>query len=133
DVFASYVTDTVTSLEIHRGFSHSFVFSVIFAPICAWLVTRYEAYKDLKGWTWLFFLAFFTHPILDSFTTWGTQLFWPFDTRLAFKSIFVIDPLYTLPFLIFLILAMLQKRTAHKRRLYNNIGLIVSSSYLVLA
>src|SRR5690606_16577089 len=27
----------------------------------------------------------------------------------------------------------LQKRTAHKRRLYNNIGLIVSSSYLVLA
>ncbi len=44
----------------------------------------------------------------------------------------MIDPLYTLPFLIFLILAMLQKRTAKKRRVYNNLGLIVSSSYLAL-
>ena len=132
DIFASYFTDTVSALEIHRGFSHSIVFSAIFAPVCAWVVTRYEAYKDFKGWTWLFFLALFTHPLLDAFTTWGTQLFWPLDTRLAFKSIFVIDPLYTLPFLIFLILAMLQKRTAKKRRVYNNLGLIVSSSYLAL-
>lgn len=132
DIFASYFTDTVTALEIHRGFSHSIVFSVLFAPISAWIVTRYERYKDFKGWTWLFFLAFFTHPLLDAFTTWGTQLFWPLDTRLAFKSIFVIDPLYTLPFLIFLILAMRRKRTSKKRRVYNNLGLIISSSYLAL-
>lgn len=132
DIFASYFTDTVSALELHRGFSHSIVFSVIFAPVSAWIVTRYEAYKDFKGWTWLFFLAFFTHPLLDAFTTWGTQLFWPMDTRLAFKSIFVIDPLYTVPFLIFLILTMFQKRTSKKRRMYNNLGLIVSSFYLVL-
>lgn len=132
DVFASYFTDTVTALEIHRGFSHSIVFSLLFAPLCAWVVTRYETYKDFKGWTWLFFLGFFTHPLLDSFTTWGTQLFWPLDTRLAFKSIFVIDPLYTLPFLIFLVLAMLQKRSSSKRRVYNSMGLLVSSSYLAL-
>ncbi|MBA6152489.1 metal-dependent hydrolase [Gelidibacter maritimus] len=132
DVFSSHFTDTVTALEIHRGFTHSIVFSVIFAPIFAWIVTRYESYKDIKGWSWLFFWAFFTHPLLDAFTTWGTQLFWPLDTRLAFKSIFVIDPLYTLPFLVFLILTMFQKRTSRKRRIYNNIGLIVSSSYLAL-
>ena len=70
--------------------------------------------------------------MLDAHTTWGTQLFWPFETRLAFKNIFVIDPLYTLPFLIFLILAMLQKKGSVKRRRFNNLGLIVSSSYLVL-
>lgn len=132
DIFSSHFTDTVTALEIHRGFTHSIVFSVIFAPIFAWIVTRYEAYKDFKGWAWLFFWAFFTHPLLDAHTTWGTQLFWPLDTRLAFKSIFVIDPLYTLPFLVFLILAMFQKKTSPKRRMYNNIGLIVSSSYLAL-
>ena len=132
DIFASYFTDTVTALEIHRGFSHSIVFSVIFAPICAWLVTRYETYKDFKGWTWLFFMAFVTHPLLDAHTTWGTQLFWPMETRLAYKTIFVIDPMYTVPFLVFLILTMFQKRTSRKRRIYNNLGLIISSSYLVL-
>ena len=132
DILASYVTDTVTALEIHRGFTHSFFFSVFFAPIFGWLVSRYESYKDFKAWSWLFFWAFLTHPILDAHTTWGTQLFWPLEYRLAFKSIFVIDPLYTLPFLLFLILAMFQKRDAPKRRLYNKVGIIISSSYLLL-
>ncbi|WP_417873327.1 metal-dependent hydrolase [Xanthomarina gelatinilytica] len=132
DILASYVTDTVTALEIHRGFTHSIFFSVFFAPIFGWLVSRYESYKDFKAWSWLFFWAFITHPILDAHTTWGTQLFWPLEYRLAFKSIFVIDPLYTLPFLLFLILAMFQKRDAPKRRLYNKVGIIISSSYLLL-
>jgi inner membrane protein len=132
DVLASQFTDTVTALSIHRGFTHSIVFSVLFAPVLGGLVSRYERHKDFKGWSWLFFWAFVTHPILDSCTTWGTQLFWPFDLRLAFKTIFVVDPLYTLPFLVFLILALRQKRTAKKRAFYNRMGLILSSSYLVL-
>lgn len=133
DVLASHVTDTVSALAIHRGFTHSIVFSVIFAPLFGWLVSRYESLKDFKSWSWLFFWAFVSHPILDAHTTWGTQLFWPFDSRLAFKTIFVIDPLYTLPFLVFLILAMLQKRTATKRPFYNRMGLYVSTGYLLLS
>src|SRR5690606_7661967 len=70
--------------------------------------------------------------ILDAHTTWGTQLFWPLDYRLAFKTIFVIDPLYTLPFLILLILALLQKRDSPKRKFYNTMGLLISSGYLAL-
>lgn len=132
DVLSSHFTDTTRALELHRGFTHSVVFSVVFAPVFAWLITRYETYKDFKRWSWLFFWAFFTHPILDAHTTWGTQLFWPFDLRLAFKTIFVIDPLYTLPFLVFLILALMRKRTNPKRQFYNNLGLIISSSYLSL-
>lgn len=132
DIFASYFTDTVSALAIHRGFTHSILFSVLFAPICGWLVSRYDRYNHFKGWSWLFFWVFVTHPILDAHTTWGTQLFWPLDARLAFKTIFVIDPLYTLPFLIFLILTMLQHRTSKKRRIFNTAGLIVSSSYLLL-
>ncbi|MBJ7881129.1 metal-dependent hydrolase [Gelidibacter salicanalis] len=132
DIFSSYFTDTVTALQIHRGFTHSIVFSALFAPIFGWLVSRYERYKDFKGWAWLFFWAFVTHPILDAHTTWGTQLFWPLHERLAFKTIFVIDPLYTVPFLVFLIMAMFQQRTSKKRRLYNKTGLILSSAYLLL-
>lgn len=130
DVFASHFTDTVSALEIHRGFTHSIVFSVLFAPIFGWLVSRYESHKAFKDWSWLFFWAFLTHPLLDAHTTWGTQLFWPFEIRLAYKNIFVIDPLYTLPFLVFLILTLFQKRTSKKRRFYNNLGLTLSTVYL---
>lgn len=132
DVLASHFTDTVSALEIHRGFTHSILFSIIFAPIFGWLVSRFESYKDIKGWSWLFFWAFLTHPLLDAHTTWGTQLFWPLDLRVAYKNIFVIDPLYTIPFLMFLILAMRQNRASKKRRIYNNWGLILSSAYLII-
>jgi inner membrane protein len=132
DIISSYFTDTVSALEIHRGFTHSIFFSALFAPIFGWLVSKYEKYKSFKNWTWLFFWCLVTHPILDAHTTWGTQLFWPLDSRLAFRTIFVIDPLYTVPFLTFLLVALFQKRTAPKRRFYNNVGLIISSSYLLL-
>jgi inner membrane protein len=134
DTFASLFTDTVTATEIHRGFTHSIAFSILFAPVFGWLISKIERKSKAtwREWSWLMFWGLFTHPILDSFTTWGTQLFWPLETRLAFKNIFVIDPLYTVPFLIFLILAMRKDKTSAKRRKYNRLGLIVSSSYLLL-
>jgi inner membrane protein len=134
DVLSSNFVDTVTAVEWHRGFSHSIFFAVISAPIFGWLVWKLNKQQEAtwKDWSWLMFWGLFTHPILDAFTTWGTQLFWPFKTRLAFQNIFVVDPLYTIPFLFFVILAMNQKRTSQKRKKYNRIGLIVSSGYLML-
>lgn len=131
DVIASNFTDAVSALEIHRGFTHSIIFSVVMSPIFSWLVTRYESYKSKKAWVWFFFWVFITHPILDAHTTWGTQLFWPVDIRLAFKTIFVIDPLYTLPFLVFVVLTMFQKKTSQKRKTFNLIGLSISTIYLL--
>ncbi len=135
DVIANYFTDTVTAIELHRGFTHSIVFAVLFAPVFGWLISRIEKRSPAvwQDWAWLMFWGLFTHPILDAFTTWGTQLFWPFDIRVAFKNIFVIDPLYTIPFSIFLILAMRAERGSPKRKRLNNLGLIVSSSYLLLS
>jgi inner membrane protein len=135
DVLANYVTDTVTAIEWHRGFSHSIFFSMIFAPIFGWLIYKLEAKGPAtwEDWSRLMFVGLFTHPILDAFTTWGTQLFWPFDLRLAFQNIFVIDPLYTLPFLVFLILTIRQKRDSPKRANLNKMGLAISSGYLVLS
>jgi len=135
DIFASYFTDTVSALEIHRGFTHSIFFSIVFAPIFGWLISKIErrSIASWKDWSLLMFWGLFTHPVLDSFTTWGTQLFWPFEIRLAFKNIFVIDPLYTLPFLFFLILAMRAERGSPRRRKMNNLGLIVSSLYMLLS
>lgn len=132
DILSGYFTDTVTAIEWHRGFSHSILFSVLFAPFFGWLIHKVERKGPAtwRDWSKLMFWGLITHPILDAFTTWGTQLFWPFGYKLAFQSIFVIDPLYTLPFLVFLILAMCQKRDSPKRARYNRLGLIVSSCYL---
>ena len=134
DTFASAFTDTITAIEIHRGFTHSIVFSILFAPIFGWLISKIEkkSIATWQNWSWLMFWGLFTHPLLDSHTTWGTQLFWPLEVRLAYKNIFVIDPLYTLPFLLFLILAMRQKRGTKKRRKLNNLGLLISSIYLLV-
>lgn len=133
DTFAGYFTDVVTAIEIHRGFTHSILFAVLFAPLFGMLISRWERAASWKEWSWLMFWGLFTHPLLDSFTTWGTQLFWPLDLKLAFKTIFVIDPLYTLPLLIFLILAMRRKKDDPRRARYNRLGLVISSAYLLFA
>lgn len=133
DVIFGKFTDTITAIEWHRGFSHSILFCILMSPIFGWLVNTLEKKLNLgwQSWAKLFFWGLFTHPLLDAFTTWGTQLFWPFDVNLAFNSIFVIDPLYTIPFLVFTVLSMCSKRSSKKRRIFNNLGLILSSSYLV--
>lgn len=134
DTIVGKFLDPLTAVEIHRGISHSIVFSIAMAPLLGCLVSKIhkKAEATWVDWSWLFFWGLITHPLLDAHTTWGTQLFWPFDLRLAYQNIFVIDPLYTLPFLIFLILAMRLPRTSPKRRKYNRLGLIVSSVYMLL-
>lgn len=132
DTFVGMFTDPVTAVQIHRGFSHSIAFAILTAPLFGYLISTYKKQATWKQWSWLMFWGLLTHPILDAFTTWGTQVFWPLETRLEFKTIFVIDPLYTLPFLIFLILAMRRKKEDPKRSRYNRLGLIISTSYLML-
>lgn len=132
DVLAKHFTDTITALEMHRGFTHSIIFAVVFGLLFGWLLSLWDKRASLQEWCWFWFLCFVTHPLLDAHTTWGTQLFWPSELRLEYKNIFVIDPLYTLPFLTFLLLALFQKKGSAKRRKFNNLGLIVSTSYLAL-
>ena len=128
----------IQAMAFHRGFMHSILFSVIGAFIFGWLVYKlYDKGKrehttTIKNWMLLFFWALFTHPILDAFTPYGTQLFAPFsDYRVAFNNISVVDPLYTLPFLISLIVLMFYKRTSKKRKLWLNLGIVLSSAYML--
>lgn len=134
DVFTKFFVDPVRANELHRGFSHSFLFSILFAPVLGWIAYKIHRKEPAswKGWSWLMFGSLVTHPLLDAHTTYGTQLFWPLEYRVTYNNIFVVDPLYTLPFLFFLIVAMTYKRDNPKRRSYNNLGLIISSSYMML-
>ena len=135
DVLLRYFTDEISSTQMHRGFSHSIVFAVLIAPLLAWIAKKIHfKLKEVsfKDWTKLFFWTTVTHPLLDAHTTWGTQFFWPFNYRLAYQNIFVVDPLYTLPFLMFLIIVMTLKKDNPKRSKFNTVGLSVSSTYLLL-
>lgn len=134
DVYVGKWLDPITAIEIHRGFSHSILFFVLLSPILGWLLCKIEKKNNIsfKQATIFWFLGLFTHALLDAFTTWGTQLLYPFDIRFSMHSIFVIDPLYTLPFLVCILLLMRYKRTNPKRQKLVNLGLMMSSLYLLL-
>ncbi len=73
--------------------------------------------------------AMATHPLLDALTIYGTQLLQPFtDEAYGVGSIFIIDPLYTLPLLIGVIIAL--SRAAHKGLNWNGSLLALSTAYL---
>lgn len=131
DILSSFFTDTVSAIEIHRGITHSLLFSLLFSPVLAWIVTRYEAYKNIWKWTQLFFWSLITHSLLDAHTSWGTQILWPWPHTFAFKTIFVIDPLYTVPFTVCLIFVIREKKESSKRKFYNWLGLGISTVYLL--
>ena len=135
DVLLNYFTDEISATQMHRGFSHSIVFAVLIAPLLGWIAKKtHLKLKDVSfsDWTKLFFWTTVTHPLLDAHTTWGTQFFWPFNYRLAYQNIFVVDPIYTLPFLGFLIIVMTLNKENPRRSKFNTIGLLISSSYLIL-
>ena len=135
DIVARFFVDDLSASVMHRGFSHSLLFPFLSAPLLAWCSKKiYSSYSNVSFYDWfkMFFLAIITHPLLDAQTTWGTQLFWPFESRIAIENIFIIDPLYTIPFLIFLILTACQNRLSKKRKVFNSLGLIISSTYLLI-
>ena len=135
DVLSDFFLDDLQSLLFHRGITHSILFAVIVAPILAFLAYKWHSKEpaDFKDWWKLFFLCIITHPLLDIFTNYGTQLFYPFsEYRISFNTIFVIDPLYTLPLLIGTILVFMNKKNSKRRKKINRIALILSSSYLLL-
>jgi inner membrane protein len=82
-------------------------------------------------WLQLFFWSIFTHPILDCFTSWGTQIWQPFaDTRVQWNTVSVVDPIATIPFAICLLCAAFFKRHTQIRRGWNLAGLIWFCAYL---
>ncbi|WP_321540440.1 metal-dependent hydrolase [Flavobacterium piscinae] len=133
DVVYGKFLDPLTATDIHRGFSHSVVFFLLLSPILGWIFQKLEHKNNVRfnEATVFAYLGLQTHALLDWFTTWGTQLLWPLETRFSLQSIFVIDPLYTMPFLFFLILSMKKKKDNPKRLFWNQTGLIVSTSYLL--
>lgn len=129
DVFIDH-GDAIRNMTLHRTESHALIFLTLFAPLFGWLVagaTRSRAHW--RGWTLAMWLALITHPLLDLTTVYGTQLGLPLtDFPYAIGSMYIIDPLYTLPLLIALLVALWRRDAVGLR--WNKAGLLVSTLYL---
>ena len=80
-------------------------------------------------WMLAVWLALVTHPLLDAMTVYGTQLALPFSNHpYGVGSVFIIDPLYTLPLLAGVGLALL--RDTPRALGWNTAGLVLSTVYL---
>jgi inner membrane protein len=87
---------------------------------------------SIGDWQKMFWWAFITHPILDCFTTYGTQILLPFsEKRVSFDNIAVADPLYTIPLIAGLLIAVSFTKSSRIRSYANNGGLILSSAYML--
>lgn len=135
DVLVVPLFSEVDGLFVHRGFSHSLLFSFLLAPLLGWLIHHIHRKKidiTTREWTILIFWAAFTHPILDYFTTYGTGAFLPFSGyRIELGTIGIIDIFYTLPFIVVLFIIPFLKRTSLLRRRVILTTVTITSLYLL--
>ena len=99
DVVLDYGS-AIANFTQHRGFSHSLFVLVPLGVVMALALHRWRPQLSRGRWLAFTLLILVTHPLLDCLTTYGTQLFWPIGPPLGSNSIFIIDPLYTLPLLL---------------------------------
>ncbi|MCW4468271.1 metal-dependent hydrolase [Flavobacterium sp. MFBS3-15] len=132
DIVVGKFLDPVSGVAIHRGLSHSLFLFMAIAPLLGRIIARMEKGRiSLSNASTLAFWCLLTHVLLDMFTSWGTQVFWPLPHRVAFKTIFVVDPLYTVPLLTCIIIAW-RKKDFGLRKKYVLRGVYISSAYLAL-
>jgi inner membrane protein len=131
DVFIDY-GGPVENFTMHRGFSHSLFVLAAFGTFL-WLILRLlwtPVREAPRRWFAAILLALLTHPLLDAHTAYGTQLFWPSQSNpVSWATVFIIDPLYTLPVLAGMIAALVRPTSKATTR-WLVAGLVLSTLYL---
>ena len=131
DVFLDY-GGVVENFTYHRGFSHS-LFVLLPASVLIWLAVLrlWQPARAAPGrWLGVILLALVTHPLLDAHTAYGTQLFWPIPVSpTSWSTLFIIDPLYTVPLIVGVVVAALRRHT-RTATIVLAICLAISTSYM---
>lgn len=124
--------DPVARMTWHRSISHS----LLVLPFVAWAIWGWfrarggRVAQSPKRWFWAIQAALLTHPLLDAFTVYGTQLLWPLPVKpVMWSSVFIIDPLYTIWLLIACVWAWFARERGSAQPALV-IGLALSSLYL---
>ncbi|MGI9372963.1 MAG: metal-dependent hydrolase [Hyphomicrobiales bacterium] len=127
--------------KYHRGATHSIWFGPVVGTALGWIGWKLARWRRpdtpgagddaLKYWIGMWVLAIFTHPLLDTFTVYGTQLLAPFTReRFALSGVPIIDPVYTIILLIGLIVVSRVGSRTRKAMMASAVALALSTSYL---
>ena len=134
DFVAGTWLHTSDELLAHRGFTHSFLFCFLAAPIMAFFAERWHRPHNIsfRKW-WLFFgAAIFIHVFIDAFNNYGVGWFEPFShQRISFNSVYVADPFLSVWPAIALAALLVLKRTNQRRRFWWAFGLALPALYLL--
>ncbi|MFT7432982.1 MAG: inner membrane protein [Alphaproteobacteria bacterium] len=108
DIIIRSNSDTLLALEYHRQFTHALIsipFVGLVVCLALWAIfSRKKA--DFKLYYIFTTVGVATHGLLDACTAYGTYLYWPFSfERVAWSNLSIIDPLFTIPLLVFVITA----------------------------
>lgn len=118
DFFVHSDINPLLHLEMHRSFTHSFLFIVIGGLLMTgFFLLLFPSWrprwKEVLG---LSTIAYGTHSLLDACTSYGTQLFWPFsDLRVSWDLLPIIDPVFTVTLLVGTIIAYVRRSAAAAR------------------
>lgn len=132
DIFIPY-DDPVDSFVFHRGATHALFVHALVTPLFGEALVRWiRGLQSARTLVYLtVFLCFATHAIIDATTVYGTRLFWPFwPDPVGVGSIFIIDPIYSLPLLAAVIWALCLSSWTTRIRAVTTIALVVSSAYM---
>jgi inner membrane protein len=133
DVLGHFFLSSARQLAFHRGITHSLLVAALLSMLLAWVFGRWFRGSDVSfgRWAMLFGLCLLSHLVLDCLTCYGTGLFEPFSNyRVAFDTVFVGDPFFTLPLVVIVFLILVRYKFAGQRRLWTRIGLWFGGVYL---
>lgn len=121
--------DPILNMVLHRAETHALFWLTLFSAPLAGLVARLHGQQALwKRWWLALWLVLITHPLLDAMTVYGTQLLLPFSSHpFGVGSLFIIDPLYTVPLLVGVVLALVWRKQGLTANL---LGLVLSTAYM---
>ncbi len=126
--------NAIDDMTYHRGASHSVLVQTAVAPLIALAVRKVVPdtrpyFKLLLLTVWL---CLVTHSILDSLTTYGTQIFWPLEIGppVAFSTVFIIDPFYSLLLLAGVLTLAVWRSNRARAVKTNRFLLLLSIAYL---
>jgi len=123
--------DPIRNMVLHRAETHAPFWLTLFSlPFAAGVARLHGEWAQWRRWWLALWLALVTHPLLDAMTVYGTQLALPFSNHpFGVGSVFIIDPLYTLPLLLGTGWA-LASRGSGRGLAANVAGLALSTAYL---
>ncbi len=133
DVAVGFWSNETKTLLLHRGITHSILFAVVMSPLLAYAFKKMYSNSSVsfRQWLLVFGSGLFLHIFLDALTTYGTGWFEPFSHyRVSLNTIFILDPLFTLPALIASAALLILKKDSAKRKIWSKIGIIASALYL---